>query len=551
MNDGTELTWSVADSACDGDIAVRKYWEIRTQNRGRPHGLVGCRCSDASIAVAMIAGLEEVPQVSPSSTSDKLSDTTKYPFFSRVISSEEPYALVSMLRSFGWSRVTILSTDTLYGKDQENEFRRLWLNKHNDSSGMWEGEVAYSHTILLNPNDTVNEASVKQGLAGVPTDDPTINSRVILLIAHDQHAYHILRIATESNFQPETIWVGAEAWVGRTPPGDLSWLPEFPGYIGLTPYRNRNEYYVDYLQRLQAWQERKGRSPWGELPDYAAEYLVDSILSITMALSNVPQGMRLNGSLVTTELQSLTFNGVSGDVAFTENGDRLHPRFSIFNLQRVGNALTWVDVGVAKTRVSDTTVMTNSICFAAVGCGVTEVPSDKYPVPPVPISLLISVVIPIILVLLVAVTIFYCRTRQKKKRLKDSMTEIQKKMEAMKRIDGDLNDIDRQVEDAKRRQASLILQRAELQGMPDTWTEALDTIVDVAPEDKQYWTVLDRMRESMDDVYISKLWRVQVRSLKSLRVIHCLEARMLTLFLTSPNRTRRYGHTILSTRIVS
>ena len=86
-------------------------------------------------------------------------------------------------------------------------------------------------------------------------------------------------------------------------------------------------------------------------------------------------------------------------------------------------------------------------------------------------------------------------------------------MEAMKRIDGDLHDIDRQVEDAKRRQASLILQRAELQGMPDTWTETVNTIVEVTPEDKQYWTVLDRMRESMDDAHISKLWRVQVRSI--------------------------------------
>ena len=189
LNDGTELTWSVSDSACDGDIAVRKYWDIRTQNSGRPHGLVGCRCSDASIAVAMIAGLEEVPQVSPSSTSDKLSDTTKYPFFSRVISSEEPYALVSMLRSFGWSRVTILSTDTSYGKDQANEFRRLWLNKHNDSSGMWEGEVAYSHTILLNPNDTVNEAVCQTGrlLVCLRTTQLSIRESSCLLLTTSMH----------------------------------------------------------------------------------------------------------------------------------------------------------------------------------------------------------------------------------------------------------------------------------------------------------------------------------------------------------------------------
>jgi hypothetical protein len=500
LNDGTELTWSISDSACDGDIAAREYWDIRTQNGGRPHGLVGCRCSSASIAVARIAGLEEVPQVSPSSTSGKLSDTAKYPFFSRVISSEESSALVSMLRSFGWNRVTILATDTAYGKDQANEFRRLWLKQHNDSSGMWKGEVAYSHTILLDPDGTVNEASVNQALASVPTNDPTINSRIILLIAHDQHAYHILRMAAESSFQPDTIWVGTEAWVDRPPP-DSSWLPEIPGYIGLSPYRNRNEVYLDYLHHLQAWQVEKGRDPWDELPDYAAEYTVDSILSIAMALSNVPPAKRLDGGLVTSELRDLKFSGVSGEVAFTENGDRLDPRFSIFNLQREGETLSWVNVGAAETQVGDTEISTESICFAQVGCGLSKAPSDEYPVPEEPPSVLLTVVIPIILALLFVVTFFYFRTRQKKKRLKDRL----------KKIDEDLGNVNKQVENAKRRQASLILQRAELQGMPETWSDTVDTIVEVPPEDEQYWTVLDRMRESMDDVHISKLWRIQVR----------------------------------------
>lgn len=199
-----------------------------------------------------------------------------------------------MFRSFGWSRVSILTTDTAYGKDQANEFRRLWLGKHTDSSGTWEGEVPHSHTILLNPNGTVNEASVNQALGGMPKDAP----RVILLIAHDHHAYPILKTATESNFQPDTIWIGTEAWVDRFPTGDLSWLPEVPGYIGLSPFRNRDDVYLDYLHRLQAWQVKRGKSKWDKLPDYAAEYLVGklfwslfacpSLLSIVLICFNPP-----------------------------------------------------------------------------------------------------------------------------------------------------------------------------------------------------------------------------------------------------------------------
>lgn len=227
FNDGTIIDWSVMNSACDATFAVRAYWDLRTQNVGKPHGIVGCRCSSASVAVARIAGLEQVPQNSPSSTSARLSNKEEFPFVFRVISAEETSATISMLRSFNWDRLTVLTTDTQYGKDQTTEIVEKWSGKHNDASGSWEGEIAYSHTITLNPDGSVNDDSVRQALNGVPTDEPTINSRIILLIAHDQHAYPILRIATETNFQPDTIWVGTQSWVNRSPPdGDISWLPE-------------------------------------------------------------------------------------------------------------------------------------------------------------------------------------------------------------------------------------------------------------------------------------------------------------------------------------
>jgi hypothetical protein len=58
------------EGLCNETLALKAYWDIRKQNGGVPvHGLVGCRCSGSSIAVACIAGLEEVPQISPSSTS--------------------------------------------------------------------------------------------------------------------------------------------------------------------------------------------------------------------------------------------------------------------------------------------------------------------------------------------------------------------------------------------------------------------------------------------------------------------------------------------------
>jgi ABC-type branched-subunit amino acid transport system substrate-binding protein len=58
------------DSGCDENRAARAYWSIR--GWGQPlHGIIGCRCSGASMAVARVAQLEQVPQMSFSSTSPR------------------------------------------------------------------------------------------------------------------------------------------------------------------------------------------------------------------------------------------------------------------------------------------------------------------------------------------------------------------------------------------------------------------------------------------------------------------------------------------------
>lgn len=415
-----------------------------------------------------------------------------------------------MLRHFGWDRVSILSTDTQFAKDFSTELQSLWVGMHNDDSGEWLGDLAYSHTVIINDNGTVNEDSVRQGLAGMPMDD----SRVIILNAHNQHAYPILQIAQELNFQPDTIWISSD----RFPPnGELSWITEFPGYLGITPYRNRNQDYVDFLSHLQSSQRQQGRRSWTDLPDYAAEYMVDSIVSIARALSSLPPSLRRSGTDVTSKLRSLTFNGVSGKVSFTETGDRRDPRFTLFNMQKnkISGEVDWVSVGDIGTEVGSVNLKNRvaGICWASIGCGLDKAPSDKYPVPKEKLDTWIPVLFSVFAIMLLAVTGMYFRTRRKKYLLKLSMNDMRKKMEEMKNIDNQLLDVNKQVEAAKQKQALLILKRAELQDTPETWTDSPDQLVAVLPEDDEYWIINDRLKETMKDAHISKVWRVQNTSL--------------------------------------
>ena len=48
-------------------------------------------------------------------------------------------AIIAMLRSFGWEKIGILATDTLFSKDSVNAFKKSWVGDH----GTWFGVVAF------------------------------------------------------------------------------------------------------------------------------------------------------------------------------------------------------------------------------------------------------------------------------------------------------------------------------------------------------------------------------------------------------------------------
>jgi ABC-type branched-subunit amino acid transport system substrate-binding protein len=442
------VVYDLISSNCDPTTAVRAYGQLLTENGGIPmDGIVGARCSGASASLARISGLDGVPQVSPSSNSAQLSakllgtnDTQEFPFFSRLVAPNddrgETGALVAMLRYFKWEDVTVLATDTQFSKDSATAFRKLWSGDHNDESGEWFGEISYSDTIRLKFDGTIDESSVRQALSGVPVDDPKSNSRIILLLAHNQHAYPILKMAALSEFQPDTVWIGPSSWVGRPAIGDdadLSWLPSYPGYLGPSPYRNRNEQYDAFFNGLQEWQSETGREVWTELPVFAAE-MADSIVALGMAITSLPRDQRRDGAAVTSQLRSLEFEGVSGKVEFTKDGNRKNPIYSILNAKQGGGSwdvdavgafengdVGWQEVGVVSTSIGTASIDSKSICWADLGCSREESPSDKYDVPrtKLPGWAVAMIVIFVLLSLLVAIK--YWRSRRSKLRIKDEL----------------------------------------------------------------------------------------------------------------------------------
>jgi hypothetical protein len=147
-----QIKINMADSQCSEQKAAPAYWGIR--GWGKPlHGVIGCRCSGASMAVAAVARLEQVPQISSSATSSMLSDKARFPYFFRTVADDGPKggvgAVVQLMRSFGWERVMVLCTDKAWASDTAAQFSSLWSGLHSATtqSAVWTGHIPYSGTI--------------------------------------------------------------------------------------------------------------------------------------------------------------------------------------------------------------------------------------------------------------------------------------------------------------------------------------------------------------------------------------------------------------------
>ena len=352
------------------------------------------------------------------------SDKSDFPNLSRLVSPDDHRgqvgALVQTMALFDWQTAMIINTDTTYAKDLTTSFL-----------ANWDGEAPYVATVKLNSDGTVSEKSMNSALSEAPQphNDPENNSKVVLLLGHDQHVFPIMDKAR--SYFGETIFVGPQAWAGRTPSDeDNLRFAKNHGCLGVVPYRNRDfSPFSPYQKFLSLGGDRLTPilTPNGILPDYAAEYTVDSIIAMAMALARTPVDLRRDGARITQEVRSLEFNGVSGYVGFTNEGDRKNPQFSILNCQNIdeNGGMEWVNVG--RTGVDPGSAKfapggIQEVCFTGEKCGLDSAPEE---LPPLPLEPHV-IWVPILIVLLVTVfgVVFYSYRRKKNQAAREQKAKI-------------------------------------------------------------------------------------------------------------------------------
>jgi hypothetical protein len=96
--------------------------------------VVGPACSGASNAAAYFADEFRVPLVSYSATSKSLTGRSPYFFRLSVPDSDKSLRVVDALQNFGWTHAGVITTDTQYGKDMAESFRKDWTGDYHKAA---------------------------------------------------------------------------------------------------------------------------------------------------------------------------------------------------------------------------------------------------------------------------------------------------------------------------------------------------------------------------------------------------------------------------------
>jgi Receptor family ligand binding region len=264
-----------------------------------------------------------------------------------------------------------------------------------------------------------------------------------------------------------------------------------PGYLEIIPYRNcTSTQFIDYLERLQQYERHNNLPITKTVSDFLKFNFPDSILAIAKGLSAVPPPLRNNGTLVSEKIRKVEFEGVSGPIAFDENGDLKSLLFTVASLsdRRIG----WTHVGIATPESAQ--INFNLVCFAVVGCG-AGIPEDC---PKFKDSLPFWIWV-VIATLGIASFLLVFQSR-KHRTVADKLRQFEEELKSLESDD----------DAVKRRKGKLYKESAGLLGQ-ENWTDAHGLVV-VPPTQQEYWDVLSRLRATVNEgetCHLSKLYRVQ------------------------------------------
>ncbi|XP_073956494.1 metabotropic glutamate receptor-like [Choristoneura fumiferana] len=227
-----------AEFACNA-TAVRKVIS----------GVVGAASSVTSVQVANLLRLFRIPQVSFFSTSPELSNKARFEYFTRTIPSDlhQVRAMVEIVKTLGWSYVSIIYEESSYGIKAFEELEAL-LAKDSICIAVKEKLVKDSGVADEGAYD-----SIVQKLLTKP------RARGAIIFGSDQEVAGVMRAVERINATSSFSWVGSDGWSARSLVSDGN-ERAVEGTISVQPQANDVSGFKEYFLGLTV--KNNIRNPW-------------------------------------------------------------------------------------------------------------------------------------------------------------------------------------------------------------------------------------------------------------------------------------------------
>ena len=361
-------------------------------NGGRsPHsfydvvGVVGAENSPASMVMANVLNIFQIPQISPASTSDLLSDKNNYPYFMRMMPPDrfQVQAILDLILHYNWTYVSMVYSKGGYGEEAVKQLKILASQR-----GVCTGS-------MLDIPDYATEGLYNK----VITDLSEQNARVVVLFVDQEVARGVFMATKRKNMIGQFVWIGSDGLGVNM--DDFDGVEDAVlGALSLRPYSGRSPSFEQYFESLspmsnsqnpwlgQMW-ERLFDCQWGKTcdekakivdsRDYAPEAVVGNIIDTVYTFAHAihaliedhcqhlapwRQARCVKGPLLLQYLKNVSFSGITGNVSFDNNGDVLG-RYEILNFQNdssspTGSNITRVgiwDLSNRKLTINDSQVV--------------------------------------------------------------------------------------------------------------------------------------------------------------------------------------------------
>lgn len=321
--DGAEIRVVQADSQTDPSKTPQEM--NRLVNVDQVHAVIGAYASSETLSVWRIAADNDLPLVTPASTSPTLTDVNDNDLVFRVPPSDELQAKVmaELLQDDGVEKISVIAINNDYGTGFER-----WLSEYFEDAG---GEVAAS--VVYDPQGTVFDTVVDEAAEADP--------EAVVLIAYPATGGTIMSTAFQKGFTEDFDWYFSEGvfdsqFIGAAGE-DQDGNSVVAGFKGTTPQGFTPEGLPTAADFSAAYEEEFGGAP----ALFGAEaYDACVLLLLAMEEAGSVEGNEVAAALhtvatppganVTDPLQALervqagddiNYNGASGEVDWDANGD--------------------------------------------------------------------------------------------------------------------------------------------------------------------------------------------------------------------------------------